>query len=640
MVDSEVSGIAFSVHPVTQDYDQLIIEAGFGLGEAIVSGSITPDSYVVEKSNWQIIDKNITVQEKGIFKVISPPARGGVPAGGGGGGGSEWRSIPKDRGEQPTLSDAEVIELAKLVVHIEQHYGFPVDVEWAREAGIFYIVQSRPITTLSPKATDRKDTYDFSWGERHSVISTESWLRGYVFLRDVIGNDNRNVFMYVKDGQVHTFNAAKDLQSALDSGEKVLDRGFLSRHLQRSAKVREEFSKLYKEEKEIDVGKSSDNQLLQLFERYQDLFDKTWAYFKVSQPEYLELAKEKLEKIIEEKNTGNDVDQVFITLTTPTELDLIKEEELAALERSLKGVSDKEMWQHAEEYPWLFFNTYDREIIHTFLKEKFRDLQNMSEEERTNRIETIHLQHEEHKKEHAALLMKFGNDPDLQYLASVFGKLAVDRLKMKAWWGGGEYLFLAFFEEVARRAGINSEQLLMGYTVNEILAFLKERKKVAAEVIASRMDLYAVSLEDGHLYFYDSQKAQRKFNELIGNENSKSSSEDKIEGVVANTGKARGQARIIVVEGLKRLLEDMERFEKGDIMVTTMTQPTMASLARKAAAIVTNEGGITSHASILAREYDIPCIVGTRVATMKIKDGDEVEVDADNGMVRILNRAE
>lgn len=144
MVESEVSGIVFSVHPVTQDHDQLIIEAGFGLGEAIVQGAITPDSYVVEKSNWNILDKNITTQEKGMCR--------------GKDGGIEWQDIPKEKGEKATLSDEEVLELAKLVVKIEKHYGFPVDVEWAllrqgfegqaREKGKFYIVQSRPITTL------------------------------------------------------------------------------------------------------------------------------------------------------------------------------------------------------------------------------------------------------------------------------------------------------------------------------------------------------------------------------------------------------------------------------------------------------------------------------------------------------------
>jgi len=140
MVESEVSGIAFSVHPVTQDYDQLIIEAGFGLGEAIVSGSITPDSFVVEKSSWNLLDKNITTQERGLFRKDD--------------GGNEWRDIPTDKGDQPTLTDEEVIELAQLVVKIEKHDGFPVDVEWAREKGKFYIVQSRPITTL--KKTDGK----------------------------------------------------------------------------------------------------------------------------------------------------------------------------------------------------------------------------------------------------------------------------------------------------------------------------------------------------------------------------------------------------------------------------------------------------------------------------------------------------
>lgn len=134
MIQSEVSGIAFSVHPVTQDYDQLIIEAGFGLGEAIVSGSITPDSFVVEKSGWHMLDTNISTQERGLFRKAD--------------GGNEWQDIPTSKGEQPTLSNEQVIELAKLVVKIEKHYGFPVDVEWAREGGTFFIVQSRPITTL------------------------------------------------------------------------------------------------------------------------------------------------------------------------------------------------------------------------------------------------------------------------------------------------------------------------------------------------------------------------------------------------------------------------------------------------------------------------------------------------------------
>lgn len=130
MVESEVSGIAFSVHSVTQDRNQLIIEAGLGLGESIVSGQITPDSYVVEKDSWEIIDINVSNQSKGLFRS---------PA-----GGNEWKSL--DAGEQK-LTGKQIIELAKLTVKIEKHYGFPVDIEWAL-TDKFYITQSRPITTL------------------------------------------------------------------------------------------------------------------------------------------------------------------------------------------------------------------------------------------------------------------------------------------------------------------------------------------------------------------------------------------------------------------------------------------------------------------------------------------------------------
>ena len=133
MIDSEESGITFSVHPVTQDRNQLIIEAGFGLGEAIVSGQITPDSYVVDKQDWHIIDINVDAQPKGLYRKKD--------------GGNEWKELG-EKGEKQVLNEKEIIELAKLIVKIEKHYGFPVDVEWAKEKGKFYIVQSRPITTL------------------------------------------------------------------------------------------------------------------------------------------------------------------------------------------------------------------------------------------------------------------------------------------------------------------------------------------------------------------------------------------------------------------------------------------------------------------------------------------------------------
>jgi len=136
MVDSEESGIAFSVHPITQDKNQIIIEAGFGLGEAIASGSITPDSYTIDKQEFKILDINVNEQTNALYKKSK--------------GGNEWKELG-EKGKGQVLTEKEIIELSKLIVKIENHYGFPCDIEWAKEKNKFYIVQSRPITMLNLK---------------------------------------------------------------------------------------------------------------------------------------------------------------------------------------------------------------------------------------------------------------------------------------------------------------------------------------------------------------------------------------------------------------------------------------------------------------------------------------------------------
>lgn len=134
MVDSEISGIAFTVHPVTKDKNQMIIEAGYGLGEAIVSGSVTPDSYVLDKRGFSLIDINVATQEKQIIK--------------GANGGTKWVSITKSAQAKQKLDGRQIVALAQICVGIEKHYKFPCDIEWAYKSGKFYITQSRPITTL------------------------------------------------------------------------------------------------------------------------------------------------------------------------------------------------------------------------------------------------------------------------------------------------------------------------------------------------------------------------------------------------------------------------------------------------------------------------------------------------------------
>lgn len=153
MVQSEISGVAFTVHPVTEDYNQMIIEAGFGLGEAIVSGQVTPDSYIVSKSDMTIMDVYVgsqkrklvkarqhdnttTLQQKNTETIDRHEDRGNV-----------WVEVGEE-GERQKLTGSQIIELATLCKRIEEHYGFPCDIEWAFDSQMFYITQSRPITTL------------------------------------------------------------------------------------------------------------------------------------------------------------------------------------------------------------------------------------------------------------------------------------------------------------------------------------------------------------------------------------------------------------------------------------------------------------------------------------------------------------
>ncbi|QQS43640.1 phosphoenolpyruvate synthase [Candidatus Roizmanbacteria bacterium] len=136
MVQSDKSGIAFSIDPVTNDKKKIVIEAVFGLGEYIVQGKVTPDHYEVDKNTLVIVKKQQAYQN---LKFVRS------------GRGNREIKLNKKDGTVQKLSDNEIREVALLVKDIEEHYFFPQDIEWAIEKGRVFIVQSRPITTVETK---------------------------------------------------------------------------------------------------------------------------------------------------------------------------------------------------------------------------------------------------------------------------------------------------------------------------------------------------------------------------------------------------------------------------------------------------------------------------------------------------------
>jgi pyruvate,water dikinase len=136
MVLSDASGVMFSVNPVTGARDEIIVNAAWGLGEAIVGGQVTPDMLVVEKKTWRI--KEVTVSEKTVMTAHTAD-------------GTVERELTDHRRHARVLDDRQAGTLAQIGSAVEAHYGTPQDIEWCLAGGEFFLVQSRPVTALPPE---------------------------------------------------------------------------------------------------------------------------------------------------------------------------------------------------------------------------------------------------------------------------------------------------------------------------------------------------------------------------------------------------------------------------------------------------------------------------------------------------------
>lgn len=134
MIRSRISGVAFSVDPVTNNRENIHIEAGFGLGELIVSGRVSPDSYSIRKNDLSVVEKLINYQSE--MERVNKD------------GSSSIVSLNEEEGSKRKISDEDLIKVAKVTQKVEKYYGYPVDIEWAYGGDELYILQARPVTTI------------------------------------------------------------------------------------------------------------------------------------------------------------------------------------------------------------------------------------------------------------------------------------------------------------------------------------------------------------------------------------------------------------------------------------------------------------------------------------------------------------
>lgn len=198
------------------------------------------------------------------------------------------------------------------------------------------------------------------------------------------------------------------------------------------------------------------------------------------------------------------------------------------------------------------------------------------------------------------------------------------------------YCFSNFYNEISKRTGLAKKdiQFLWDDELNELIM---DKRKISAKYMQKKREFCAAiaapaSVGAKQYYLGDSARDYYKFVSKRSNKPQNISSQDIIKGTIASVGKATGIVKIIhSVAGVKKV-------KRGDILVTSMTSPKYMSAILNSSAIITDEGGLTCHAAIIARELKKPCIIGTKIATQVLKDGDLVEVDANQGIVKVLKR--
>lgn len=613
MINSEESGVSFSVHPVTKDPNHLIIEAGFGLGEAIVSGRITPDNYVVDKEHLDIIDISVNEQSRGLFKTKN--------------GANKWIELG-ERGKEQVLTEKEIIKLSKLIVKIENHYKFPVDVEWAKENGEFYILQSRPITTLNQDEQTMsqldRDLYKLSRLEYyyfHNRFRTPIYT--FLLWEGLTKHYNKNVnFKYEINNMINLDN---DLAAEAKEWTGLMNR--INNHLEKDEHL---LGKLMDEaiilnSKILILAKGLNKNLPQksLVKKLELFFNKTYEFgafnlFTLLVEKNLENHLKDIIKMRFKKNK----DEIFHILTTPQELNAVQERELDILKIANSPLGNKRalIENHLEKFAWLKNGSYNGDF-YTF-QEIFQEIKMVKNgkeklEERRNKTK---IQKKEFDKYFYSLNKKE------QELVTSLSK----SINFRSWRTERFYFNAFILDDLFRLLGekfkLNDYRDIFYLTPPEIIELLNG-KGVNLNLINERKGGYIMISDKFSTRTY-SGSGLKIFKENVDVQRKTSENSDELIGQVAFPGKVTGEVRIILNK------KDFAKVKSGEIIVAEMTTPDFIPLLKMAKGIVTNEGGITCHASIISRELKKPCVIGTKIATKVLKNGDIVELDAIRGIIK------
>ncbi|MEN6327004.1 MAG: phosphoenolpyruvate synthase [Syntrophomonas sp.] len=687
MVFPQASGILFTADPVTSNRKVLSIDAGFGLGEALVSGLVNPDIYKVR--NGKVIDKKISTKKLAVYALKD--------------GGTKEQEILPERQNRQVLTDEQILQLDRMGRKIEEYFGRPQDIEWCWADDTFYIVQSRPITTLYPipEANGQENHVYLSVGHNQMMTDPMKPLGLSFFLLTT------NAPMRKAGGRL--FVDATHMLASPDSREMLLGAFGQSDPLIKDALntiIERDFIKLLPNDKKelspinsnkgmpssgsqaqiendptivSDLIKRSQTSIAELKQNIQtksgsDLFDfirediqqlkkilfdpQSSAVFMTAMDASAWI-NEKMEKWLGEKNAADTLSQsVPNNVTSEMGLALL---DVADVIRPYPEVIA--YLQHVKDDNFLYeLVKYDggqetRDAIYAYLnKYGIRcvgeiDITKTRWSEKPAILIPMILSNIKNFKPNASQ-QKFeqGQQEALQKEQELLerlqqlpeGKRKAQETKrmislIRNFIGYREYPKYGMINRyfVYKQALLKeAEQLVQANVIHEkediyYLTFAELHEAVRT----NKLDYQIISKRKDEYKLYEKLTPPRVITsdgEIIAGEYKRENlPAEAIAGLPVSSGVIEGRARVILN------MEDAD-LEDGDILVTSFTDPSWTPLFVSIKGLVTEVGGLMTHGAVIAREYGLPAVVGVENATKLIKDGQRIRVNGTEGYVEIL----
>jgi rifampicin phosphotransferase len=687
MVFPQASGILFTADPVTSNRRVLSIDAGFGLGEALVSGLVSADCYQVQGE--EIISKRIASKKLAIYARQE--------------GGTEARQLDPDQQERQTLTEQQILQLARTGRQIEAYYGCPQDIEWCLADDTFYIVQSRPITTLYPipEANDTDNRVYVSVAHQQMMtdpikplgldfflLVTPAPMRragGRLFVdvtsmlaspgnREALMNTLGNSEPLIKDA-LTTVIERKDFIKPLPDGQQAPGPG-RSKPAAPPADSQAPAMDPAIVPQLIGNTQASINELKQriqaksgsglfdfILEDIQELkrilFDPQNMKLIMAAMDASAWINEKMSLWLGEKNAADTISQsVPNNITSEMGLALL---DVADAIRPYPLVID--YLQHVkddrfmEELPQFDGGQEVRDAIGDYLSKygmRCAGEIDISRTRWTEKPSTLlplilgnirnfepgagHRKFEQGRQEalrkEQELLERLKQLPDGQQKA-LETKHRIDLIRNFS--GYREYpkygmvsrYFIykqALLKEAEQlvQAGVISEQEDVFYLTFEEFREAVRTSNLDYQIIKRRKDEYKL---------YDKLTPPRVITsdgEIITGAYKR---DDLPAGAIAGLAVSNG-----VIEGRARVILSMEEadLEDGDILVTAFTDPSWTPLFVSIKGLVTEVGGLMTHGAVIAREYGLPAVVAVENATRLIRDGQRIRVHGTEGYIEIL----